>query len=126
MGRLRGETLDRAEAFAHRMVDVATTLEAAGRSRRITDQIVGCGTSVAANAFEADEAVSPQDFCRCLGIVIKELRESEFWLRFVGTRRWIAPTRLEPLKSEVEQLRLVFGAMFTRTRARRKTTRSTV
>jgi four helix bundle protein len=52
----------------------------------------GSGTSVGANIFEADEAMSRPDFCRMLGIVIKELNETRFWLRLVVARKWIRAT----------------------------------
>jgi four helix bundle protein len=116
MGRFREDLLERVEALAHRVADVADAIEQAGRSRRVVDQLYGCGTSVAANAFETSEAMSRADFCRGVSVVLKELAETRFWLRFVGARAWIDPTRLEPLESEANELRLNFGAILARSR----------
>jgi four helix bundle protein len=123
MGRLREDLLERVEAFAHRVADVADAIERAGRSRRVVEQMYGCGTSVGANTFEAAEAMSRADFARGVSIVLKELSEVRFWLRFVGKRGWIKPGLLEPLESEANELRLIFGAILSRTkRAARKAT----
>jgi four helix bundle protein len=116
MGRLKDDLLDRVETFAHRVADVADTLHDAGKSRRVVDQLYGCGTSVGANAFESAEALSRPDFCRGVAIVLKELAEARFWLRFVGKRGWIKPSLLLPLEAEARELRLIFGAILVRTR----------
>ena len=38
--------------------------------------MAGAGTSVGANAWKADEAMSRADFCKGLGVVLKELNET--------------------------------------------------
>ncbi|MCW5776911.1 MAG: four helix bundle protein [Phycisphaeraceae bacterium] len=118
MARLTEELVERAEAFSHRMLDVAETVERQRRSARIVDQITGCGTSVGANVCEADEAMSPKDFVRALGVAVKELSESRFWLRLVAKRDWIEQTRLDPLIQECMELRRIFGTMIARTKSR--------
>jgi four helix bundle protein len=98
------------------MMDVADDLERSRRARRVVDQVVGCGTSVGANLSEADEAMSRPDFCKCLGIVVKELNETRFWLRFVAKRKWIPESQLAALQTEATELKSIFGAMLSRTR----------
>lgn len=116
MGRLKEELLTRVESFSDRIVDVADALAEHGRSRRVIDQIIGGGTSVGANVFEADEAMSRADFCRCLGISLKELSETRFWLRLVGRRGWVQPARLEALQQESGEIKRILGAIVTRSR----------
>ncbi len=116
MGRFRAQTIDRVDAFSYRMMDVAEALERKGKSRRIVDQIIGCGTSVAANLSEADEAMSRPDFCKTLGIVVKELNECRYWLRLVANRGWVKAHLLDPLQVEAFELKRMFGAMISRTR----------
>jgi len=102
------------------MVDVAESLEGAKRSHklvgRIVDQMVGAGTSVGANVHEADEALSRKDFCKALGIVLKELSESRFWLEFVRERGWITASRLVDLEKEADELSRVFSVIVARTK----------
>lgn len=111
MGRLREDFIERIEAFSHRVADVADALDADKRSNRIVNQIMASGTSVGANVAEADEALSRADFCKCLGIALKELAESRFWLRFIQKRRWLSPKRLDPLLEESAELRKILGTM---------------
>lgn len=118
MVRFDRKLIERAERFSHRMVDLSEALARAGKSHRIVEQIVGCGTSVGANVCEADEAVSSPDFCRVLGVVVREASESQFWIRFVAKRDWLRAKRLEGLEQESSELRAIFGSMIARTRRR--------
>ena|SRR5712671_2746739 len=116
MGRLKETFLDRAESFADRVLDVVDAIEGKSRSKRIVDQMSGSGTAVGANTFEADEALSRPDFCKCLGIALKELNETRFWLRLVARRQWLPESRLSALQKEALELRHVLGSMVARTR----------
>ena len=116
MGRLRTELLERVERFSDRVLDVAEALEKQKRSNRAVDQMIGCGSSVGANLFEADEAMSSADFCKCLGIATKETNEAKFWVRMAGRREWIAQDRLTGLLEEADELKKIFGSMIVQTR----------
>lgn len=117
-GRLDAELLERVEQFCDRVMSVAEALYDQHRTRRPVDQMAASGSSVGANAFEAAEALSRPDFCKCLGIMIKEMNETRFWLRLAIRRGWLPKTRVEPLLREADELKSVFGAMLTRTRAK--------
>lgn len=117
VSRLTDEFLNRIECFCDRVVDVVDALADQNRPRRMTEQLAACGTSVGANAFEAAEALSRADFCKTLGIMIKELNETRFWLRLVARRNWIPEPSLIPLLTEAEELKKILGAMLARTRA---------
>jgi four helix bundle protein len=116
MARLRIETLDRVEQYSDRVLDVVAALEAKKVYARVIDQLAGSGTSVGANVFEADEAMTNSDFAKTLGVVLKELNETRYWLRLCGRRNWIRASRLTPLLNETLELKAMFGAMALRTR----------
>lgn len=116
MGRLQDKFLDRVDSFADRVLDVVEAIADECRSGRIVDQMSGAGTAVGANVYEADEALSRPDFCKCMGIALKELNEARIWLRLVVRREWIPASKLEPLQTEANELRRVLGAMIARTR----------
>jgi four helix bundle protein len=72
----------RAFAFAVRIVKLCDTMAASGfGARHIAGQLLRCGTSVGANAEEAQEAQSKPDYIAKMSIANKEARESNFWLR---------------------------------------------
>lgn len=116
MGRRKEELLMRVESFADRIIRVAETLEERKISKRIVDQIVAAGTSVGANVFEADEAMSKPDFVKCMSIAAKELSETRFWLRLITRNEWIAPPMLDPLLKESDELRRVKGTIILKSR----------
>jgi four helix bundle protein len=116
MARLQESFLERVEALCDRVLEVADAFERARVSRRIIDQVVASGTSVGANVFEADEAMSRADFVKCLCIATKELNETRFWLRMAGRRNWVRSARLTPLLDECGELKRVFGSMISRTK----------
>ena len=76
MSRLREELLDRIVEFGDRGLQLAEALDRKRVFARLTDQISGCFTSVGANVYEAHEAMSDKDFCKALGVAIKEASES--------------------------------------------------
>ncbi|MEY2795976.1 MAG: hypothetical protein RIR10_1692 [Planctomycetota bacterium] len=116
MARLQAPFIERIESFCDRVVHVATALNDKCVSRRIIDQLMASGTSVGANAFEADEAMSRSDFSRCLAIALKELNETRFWLRLAARHGWIPEHRLNPLLIELQEIRSILGTMIARTK----------
>lgn len=115
-GRLKSEFLDRLESFADRVLSVAEVLRESRRSNRLVEQLEAAGTSVAANGFEAAEALSRPDFCKTIGIMIKELNEARFWCRLFVRRGWIPGDRLGPLEAEAVELKRILGSILTRSR----------
>lgn len=121
MGRLKVELLDRVESFCDRVLDVVSLLEERRVSRRIVDQLTGSGTAFGANLFEADEAMSRADFCKCVCIAIKELNETRFWLRLVSRRGLVSEASLESLSLELSEPKMILGAIVSRTRGPKPT-----
>jgi len=115
---LQESFLERVEAFCDRAVEVANALEQRKVSRRVVDQVLACGTSVGANVFEADEAMSTADFVKSLCIATKELNEFRFWIRLSSRREWIRAERLQPLEQESVEIKKIFGTMISRSKRR--------
>jgi len=73
---------ERAFELARRIVHLCERLWSGGpAARRIADQLFNCGTSIGANAEEAEGAQTKPDFIAKLAVSRKESRESIFWLR---------------------------------------------
>ena len=66
-------------------------------NNRLTDQLVGAGTSVGANYCEADDGVSKPDFKHRIGTCRKEARSSKFFPRRVA----VAEPGLKPEAREI-------------------------
>ena len=115
-GRLREETLDRVVEYGRRILSLAEQLESDRRPRRVIDQLIGSGTSVGANLFEAHEAMSKADFIKCLSIAAKELHETMFWLRVMLRQSYYSTDRLEPLLQESDELLAIIKTIIARTK----------
>ncbi len=66
--------------FAVRIINLNSSLPNTQAGKHIGGQLLRCGTSPASNYAEARGAESTNDFLHKLGIVLKELNESEIWL----------------------------------------------
>lgn len=116
MGRLNPDLLERIEQFSDRMLTLTDALARQRKPAWLLAQIGSAGSSVGANAFEADQAVSRPDFCRCLGIATKELNESRYWIRRCARQGWLRPKAVEPLEAEALELLRILGTMIVRSR----------
>ena len=73
---------DRAFEFAVRIVKLCEIVASRGfGARHIAHQLIRCGTSVGANAEEAQEGQSKADYVAKMSVSCKESRESSWWLR---------------------------------------------
>lgn len=81
--------------FAVNIINIEKQLCKTYSGRHIYSQLFRAGTSTGANYEEARAAESKADFVHKMQIVLKELRESGFWLRL------IIAARLIPSENEV-------------------------
>ena len=79
-----------------------------GAPRQIAGQLLRAGTSVGANAEEAAAAFTPRDFACRNAIVLREARESRFWLRVIAANQLMPITAVEPLLAEATELVAIY------------------
>jgi|SRR5688572_23993594 len=73
---------ERAFEFAARIVTLCDSMASRGFSaRHIAGQLIRCGTSIGANAEEAQEGQTKPDFIAKMCVSRKEARETVWWLR---------------------------------------------
>ena len=69
--------------FAAEIIKLGKIINKSYEGRHIYGQLFRSGTSVGANYEESQSAESKADFIHKLQIVLKELKESLFWLRLI-------------------------------------------
>lgn len=74
---------ERTFEFGVRIVRLVNTLPRTVAGIKIGEQLVKSGTSIGANAEEADGAESKKDFVHKMNIARKEARETRYWLRIM-------------------------------------------
>ncbi|MDD2239893.1 MAG: four helix bundle protein [Kiritimatiellae bacterium] len=96
---------DRLIEYAVRIIRLSTSLPATKAGTHVAGQILRSGTSPAPNYGEALAAESQADFVHKLKIALKELRETEIWLKIIVKAKMV-PTanRLTPLLKETDEL----------------------
>jgi four helix bundle protein len=87
-----------------------------GAPRQIAWQLLDAGTSIGANTEEAKGAYSRRDFAAKNGIVLRECRETHFWLRLILATNLAPPERVQPLLQEADELVAIFTATVRRAR----------
>ncbi len=82
--------------------------------RHVGGQLTSCSTSCGSNYEEACGAESRADFIHKMGVVLKELKETRFWLRLIHRTEMLPPIRIRPVMDECEQLCAIIGkSIFT-------------
>ncbi|MCL1920133.1 MAG: four helix bundle protein [Kiritimatiellaeota bacterium] len=100
--------------FAVRIIKLAEALPRTPTGQHVCGQILRSGTSPASNYGEAQSAESRTDFVHKMKIALKELRETEVWLKIIIKSETIKPaSKLEPLLKETDELISILFACIT-------------
>jgi len=103
---------ERTARFWEAVIDSANIIPRTPVTRRLIEQLVGCGTSVGANYCEADDAVSKKEFRLRCGTCKKEARETKYFLRMVVRAVPELKPQARPLWQEAKELHLIFAKIW--------------
>jgi four helix bundle protein len=106
--------------YGARIIKLVESLPNTLVGRRVADQLLRSGTSVGANYEEARAAESKDDFVHKLQIALKELRESNYWLRLLLKSGKVSAARMANLLDESNQLRAVLSKSVATVKGRSK------
>ena len=87
-----------------------------GAHRQIAGQLLRAGTSVGANAEEAKAAFGRRDFAYRNSVVLREARESRFWLRVIAASKLSPQETIESLLAESNELVGIYTATVRKAR----------
>ncbi len=97
-------------AFAVAVMDLCDHLPKTTAGLHIADQLLRSATSAAPNYAEARGAESSRDFIHKLGIVLKELNESEVWIDMLTRRKMVDEQPLLQIQQECKSLCRIIAA----------------
>jgi four helix bundle protein len=101
----RYDLQDRLIDYAVRIIRLSESLPETKAGRHVSSQILRSGTSPGPNYGEAQGAESRADFIHKLKISLKELRETEAWLKIIARAQMIeSASLLAPLLEETDEL----------------------
>lgn len=96
---------DRLIDYAVRVIKLSEALPDTKAGKHVSSQILRSGTSAAPNHGEAQSAESKADFVHKLKVALKELRETDIWLKIIARAQMIKPaSHLAPLLKETDEL----------------------
>ena len=108
---MKGDDIaERLVALAVKVVKIVDVLPDTPAGKHIADQLLRSGTSPGANYEEARGAESKRDFLHKIGITLKELQETRYWLRVLSGTTLIANGSVPELLGETEELCRIIGA----------------
>jgi four helix bundle protein len=108
---------DRTFLFACGIVALCLRLsQQPGACRQIAGQLLRAGTPVGANAEEAKAAYSRREFACKNNIVLREARESRYWLRLIEFNTLMPAETIEPLLHEAGELIAIYTATVKRSK----------
>jgi four helix bundle protein len=100
---------ERTFLFACDIVSVCRTLsKEPGAPRQISGQLLRAGTSVGADTEEAKAAYTRSEFAFKNCIVLRECRESRYWLNVIAATRLAPPEAVTALIQEANELVGIF------------------
>lgn len=92
------------------VVKLVDALPETAAGRHVAGQLLRSGTSPGANYEEARGAESRRDFLHKLGIALKELQETRYWLSLVAGANLAPTNELPVILAEVEELCRILGS----------------
>ena len=111
---------DRLLNFGARNIVLTRSLTGDYAERHIGNQLLRSGTAPLSHHGEAQAAESPADFIHKLRLALKELRETERWLKLIHRAQIIPKSeKLSPLLDETDQLIRIFVTSISTAEKRR-------
>lgn len=95
--------------YGARVIGLVEALPKTLAGKRIGDQLLRSATSVGANYEEARGEESLADFVHKLQVALKELRESNYWLRLLAKANVVSTEQLADIVDESVQLRAILS-----------------
>ncbi len=90
--------------FAVAIIHLTSQLPNTVAGKHVSGQLLRSGTSPALNYGEARGAESTKDFIHKLGVLLKELNESEIWLKIIIRSKMLLLESVTPVANECSEL----------------------
>jgi len=115
MGRLVGDLKERTMCFGTRALAAVAALPNEPRGWVMAKQLGKAATSIGANVWEADGALTDSDFAHKISIARKDASETQYWLELAGRTDLLPKETLSPLSTEAEELTRILATIVRKT-----------
>jgi four helix bundle protein len=102
---LAQQVTDRLLDYGVSIIKLSGQLQLSSAGSHLGSQLLRSGTSAGANYEEGRGAQSPDEFNQKIQMVLKELRESQYWLKLIQRANLL---KNEPLNESIEEARQLY------------------
>lgn len=102
----------RCEDFAVKVIHLIESIPYRRSVGIIGDQVIRSSGSVGANLCEADNARSRKEFISCIGISLKEIKESKFWLKILRLTNLQFKNKIFEVEKEADEIKRILGKIY--------------
>lgn len=110
--------LERVVKFAESIIDTCNKLPRNLINNQLIPQTIGCTSSIGANYSEACEAESSKDFIHKIKIVLKEIKESIFFLKLILKANPTISSEISNNQKEADELLKIFSTISSKFQSR--------
>ncbi len=96
--------LEKSFLFSVRVVNLYKYMTEVKKEYILSKQLLRCGTSIGANATEAQKGQSKADFVAKMCIALKEAYEAEYWIRLLYHTEYIEKSAYDSLAKDIDEL----------------------
>ena len=115
MGRIGGDLKSRTLNFGIQVLRVVKEMPNETIGWVVGKQLARSATSIGANVWEADAALTESEFANKISIARKEASETLYWLELASRSELIFGEKIAALQSECHELTLVLGTVVRKT-----------
>ncbi len=118
MSRIVGDLKERTLAFGVAIMRLLSLLPHENRGWIVSKQLGRSATSVGANVWEADAALTDAEFASKISIARREASETIYWLELSIRAGLLDCSQAMPHRREAEELMRILGTIVLRTQQR--------
>jgi four helix bundle protein len=117
VGRIVGDLKERTLNFGEAVLTVVAKFPQGTCGWTVGKQLGRCASSIGANVWEADAALTDAEFANKISIARKEANETEFWLELGRRTQLISTEAFNNLRIEASELCRILAAIVAKTQS---------
>ena len=107
---------DKSFHFAVRIVKLCKHLRNRKKEYTLSKQLLRSGTSIGANAAEAQQAQSKPDFISKLSIALKETTETKYWLKLLHATEYLTEVEFQSINADCIEIEKILVSILKSTK----------
>lgn len=105
------DLLNRIKHLIREIVSIVDDFSKTRAAFKIGDQIIDSTTSIGANFVEAQSARSKKEFISTMGIVLRETKETLYWLEIIKDLKLTPEEKIDRIFPECIELAKIFSSI---------------